>query len=344
LFTTKSHDQSAKKWDLHDQTGLRFEKSVKSVEFHRDIKPILARSCVACHTKGWEKPAGNLVLNDETLEAATSNGPQVPGSYFRLAADKGDTAPKYGYPPAIGHGWRQSNASRYIRMFQARRSLLVWKVFGKRTDGWSNDDFPHEAVPGDPESLQQMGQPVANTAANRDRSHLTYNGKQMPPPEAVAGTYVGPKGEKIKVAPLSDEDRLTIVRWIDMGCPIDLDYDPAKPQAAGAMIDDSRPTLTLTTPRIGVNEPLARLLVGMHDYGSGLDMNSLQVVADFPVEGVAAGENLAAKFLTKSDGVWEMKLAAPLTTLERGMVTVSVKDKQGNVSRIERTFSVVPTK
>ena len=53
----------------------------------------------------------------------------------------------------------------------------------------------------------------------------------MPPPEAVAGTYVGPDGKKIKVAPLTDEDRLTIVRWIDLGCPIDLDYDPANPRA-----------------------------------------------------------------------------------------------------------------
>ena len=50
----------------------------------------------------------------------------------------------------------------------------------------------------------------------------------MPPPEAVAGTYAGPNGKKIKVAPLSDEDRLTLVRWIDLGCPIDLDYNLAE--------------------------------------------------------------------------------------------------------------------
>ena len=72
----------------------------------------------------------------------------------------------------------------------------------------------------------------------------------MPPPEAVAGTYDGPDGQKIKVAPLTDEDRRTLVRWIDLGCPIDLDYDPAKPQKRGYgwMLDDQRPTLTLTYP------------------------------------------------------------------------------------------------
>ena len=51
----------------------------------------------------------------------------------------------------------------------------------------------------------------------------------MPPPEAVAGTYEGPDGKKIKVAPLTDEDRRTIFRWIDLGCPVDLDFDPKEP-------------------------------------------------------------------------------------------------------------------
>jgi RNA polymerase sigma factor (sigma-70 family) len=346
LFTTKKHDQSNKKWDMADDVGLRFAKSVQSVEYQRDIKPILQRSCVACHTQKWDKPAGNLVLDDDTPQQATANGAAVPGSYFRLAADRGDEGAKFGHPPAIGAGWRQTNASRYIRMFQARRSLLVWKIFGKRTDGWSNDDFPYEAVPGDPESLQQMGQPVANTPANLNRSHLIYNGKAMPPPEAVAGTYIGPKGEAIKVAPLSDDDRLTFVRWIELGCPIDLEYDPANPaqRGPGWLLDDSRPTLTVAAPRVGVNEPLARLLVGMYDYGSGLDQNSLEVSADFPLDGIPAGQNLADKFRLKGDSVWEWKLATPLEGLERGTLTVTVKDKQGNRSRIERVFSVAPAK
>ena len=58
----------------------------------------------------------------------------------------------------------------------------------------------------------------------------------MPPPDAVAGTYVGPDGKKIKVAPLSDEDKRTLVRWIDLGCPIDLDYDAKNPAALGRLL------------------------------------------------------------------------------------------------------------
>jgi hypothetical protein len=167
----------------------------------------------------------------------------------------------------------------------------------------------------------------------------------MPPAEAVAGTYVGPGGQKIKVAPLSDEDRRTLVRWIDLGCPIDLDYDPAHPERpTGWMRDDNRPTLTLTYPRAGANPELTRILVGMHDYGSGLDPDSFEVTADFPVDGVPAGQNLASRFKPKSEGVWELALPKPVIQLPKGKLTVSVKDRQGNVSRIERTFSVVRAK
>ncbi len=334
LLTTKKHDQSGQKWDVKDQTGLRFEKTVKNVEYYRDVKPILDRSCVACHTRQWQKPAGNLVLDDNQL-VSLPNADDVPGTYYRLTMDY---AGRFGHKPLTG-AWRGANASRYVRMFQSRRSLLIWKVFGRRTDGWSNDDFPTETEPGNSRTLRLKGQPVADTAANRNRADLDYTGSAMPPPKAVAGTYVGPDGKKIKVAPLSDEDRLTLVRWIDLGCPIDLDHDAARPEVSGFgwMLDDQRPTLTLAAPRAGANPPLTRLLVGMYDYG-GLAPDHFQVVASFPVAGVAAGKNLAAKFRPVEPGVWELPLAQPLS-VARGTLTVSVRDRQGNVTRIERTFS-----
>jgi hypothetical protein len=339
LLTTKAKDESKTKWDAADTTGLRFAPSVKNVEYYRDVKPILDRSCVACHTQKWEKPAGNLVLDDDA-QVNVPNGPRVPGTYYRLAMDH---AAKFGHKPVIQNGqWRQTNASRYVRMFQSRRSLLTWKVFGRRTDGWTNDDFPTETEPGNADTLQQKGQPVPNTSANRNRADLDYTGSAMPPPTAVTGTYEGPNGQKIKVAPLTDEDRLTIVRWIDLGCPIDFDYSPAHPEQRGLgwMLDDNRPTLTLTYPRAGANESLTRLLVGMDDYYSGLDMDSFRVVADFEIDGVAAGQNLAAKFQASSQGVWGLKLSKPVARMAKGKIEVSVKDRQGNITRIERTFSV----
>ncbi|MFM8471260.1 MAG: hypothetical protein ACKODH_15085 [Limisphaerales bacterium] len=110
------------------------------------------------------------------------------------------------------------------------------------------------------------------------------------------------------------------------------------------MLDDNRPVLTVTHPQPGANAPLTRLLVGMHDYYSGLDAASFTVTADFTVNGAAPGENLAAKFKPLSQGVWELPLDKPLSALAKGRLTVSVKDAQGNVSRVERTFSVGATK
>jgi hypothetical protein len=347
LLTSKQLDESKKKWDAKDETGLRFEKGPKNVEYHRDVVPILQKSCVACHTQKWDKPAGNLVLDDDKIIKATSPvfGPEfnVPGTYMRLAAD---AAGRFGHKPLHRHGWTDLSASRYVKLMQSRRSLLIWKVFGQRLDGWNNEDFPYETIPGDPKSLQFKGKPHPDTPQNREQIHSgpAYLGSQMPPPEAVAGTYTAPNGQKIKVAPLTDEDRLTLVRWIDLGCPIDLDYDSAKAQVAGYgwMLDDGRPTLTLTYPKPGVNETLTRILVGMHDYATGLDLDSLQVTADFALAGVEPGQNLAKLFKANADGVWELALAAPLKELAKGKLTVSVKDKQGNTSKIERTFSVAP--
>src|SRR5262249_23724516 len=136
LLTTKANDQSGKKWDSKDETGLRFDKSVKHVEYLRDVKPILDRSCVACHTQKWEKPAGNLVLDDNQLETYSGNFPQarLPNHYFRLAADH---QAKFSYKPMLyGDGFQRG--TRYVWPLQSRRSFLAWKIFGRRLDGFSN--------------------------------------------------------------------------------------------------------------------------------------------------------------------------------------------------------------
>jgi hypothetical protein len=338
LVTTKARDESGKKWDVKDETGLRFEAGVKNVEYHRDIKPLLDRSCVACHTaRDGRTPAGNLVLDDDALHPVP-NGPSVPGTYFRLALD--DRA-EFGHKPLVGR-WTAANASRYVRKFQSRRSLLIWKIHGARLDGWANDDFPTETVPGDVKTLAHKGKALPDTLANRRLADLDYTGTAMPPPEAVAGTHTGPDGQKVKVAPLTDEERLTFARWIDLGCPIDLEYDPDRPQERGYgwLGDDQRPTLTLTAPRAGANETVTRLLVGLADYYTGLDPASFEVRTDFAVNGTAAGDNLARLFKPRSPGVWELVLDKPLTSLAKGRLTVAVKDRQGNVTRLERTFSV----
>ena len=341
MLTSKANDESGKKWDAKDETGLRFREGRQERRIlprhQADPRPQLRR---LPHEGG----ATSRPATWSWTTIACLKGENVPGTYYRLAMDAGTGSEpvRFGHKPPTGFVWGPPNASRYIRKFQSRRSLLVWKIFGRRTDGFSNDDFPIETMPGDPNTLQFKGKPVPSTPQNRRKAQLAYLGGMMPPPEAVAGTYKAPDGRKIKVAPLTDEDRLTIVRWIDLGCPIDLDYDPARPEERGYgwMGDDQRPTLTLTYPRAGHNDEVTRFLVGMHDYYTGLDLKSFEVVADFPVDGVKAGQNLASRFKRKEQGVWELRLTDAIKRLAKGILTVSIKDRQGNVSRIERTFAV----
>ena len=61
-----------------------------NVEFLRDIRPVLQRSCVPCHST--TNAQGNLVLNDYT------NYSGLPGDYARLAGDSGG---RWGYKPVI---------------------------------------------------------------------------------------------------------------------------------------------------------------------------------------------------------------------------------------------------
>ncbi len=340
LVTSKAKDPSGARWDEKDETGLRTEKTgVVNVEYFRDVQPILQRSCAACHTKKSEKPPAGLVLDADDESIQVEQHGKFPGTYVRLAMDE---RAKFGIKPVGYDSWGYPNASRTIRRLQSRRSLLAWKIFGRRLDGFSNDDHPSEPEPG-AGVLVHRGQKV-DMAKYRARWDIDYLGGPMPPPEAVEGTYGAPDGRKIKVEPLTDEDRRTIVRWIDLGCPIDLDYDAGRPEARGYgwMGDDNRPVLTLAHPREGANPPLSRILVGAHDYYSGLDPESLRVTADFEVDGAAAGENLAPRLRPVAPGVWEYRLAAPIPRLPAGRIDVSVKDRQGNASRIVRTFSAGP--
>ncbi len=328
LLTEKAKDESKRKWDAGDTTGLRNHKGpVMTAEYHRDIRPLLDRHCVACHTKQSGEPAGNLVLDDETPVQHEHFG-KFPGTYYRLALDE---RAQFGHKPVGYDSWGYPQASRYIRKLQSRRSLLVWKIFGRRLDGFSNDDHPSESQPGAGD-LVQRGEPVdaKKFAAHCD---IDFVGSQMPPPQAVADG---------NVPTLSDEDRRTLVRWIDLGCPIDLDYDPQNPgeRGRGWMLDDLRPTLALTSPAAGVNLPLDRILIGMEDFYTGIDPQSLHVTSDVSIDGVPAGEDLAGKFHATDAGVWEWNLNRPITDLAAARLSVSVRDKQGNTSQIKRRFSV----
>ena len=238
----------------------------------------------------------------------------MPGDYARLADDAGDD----GDIARLASGWRQTNASRYVRMFQSRRSLLVWKIFGQRLDGWTNADHPTEAVPGDASTLPRRVAPDAD---------LDYTGTIMPPPGSG-------------VPPLTPEERLTIARWIDLGSPIDLGRDNRRP-GLGWFLDETRPTLTVSSPRPSHNNgPLTEIRIGLADAYAGVDLRSLSVTADVFLAGRRPGTELARLGALVGDGIFSIPFTPPLDRLEQGRLTVKIKDKQGNLTVETVRFSV----
>jgi hypothetical protein len=323
--STAAGDPSYQVWDLTHVTPLltrdangnpsvRTEPtSVVNVEFLQDIRPLLQRSCVSCHTMTNPNPPGNLVLDDTAIDSQTG----LPGDYVRLALD--DTA-RWGYPPVISTGtWRQTNASRYLRPFQSRRSLLAWKVFGQRFDGWTNTDHPTESVPGDPNTLPP------NT--NPNDADLDYTGTIMPPVNS-------------NVPPLSEDEKMTIARWIDLGAPIDFGQLQGE-GAFGWFLDDLRPTLTLNLPSPGSNGvPVNEIRFGMSDTFKGLDLATLSVTADIPLAGRQADQELADLAQQVDDGVFSIPLPQAIPDVTDAHMLVSVKDNQGNITRVNREFSI----
>ena len=279
------------------------------VEYYRDIKPILERSCVSCHSINGPAEA-ELVLDDHEIVDGYEN------TYNRLSRDQDAD---FGYKPVISNGkWRQTNASRYIRKFQSRRSLLIWKIFGRRLDGWTNEDHPTEAIPGDASTLPEGAHP--------NSADLDFTGTIMPPPDSGH-------------IPLSEDEKILFARWVDLGCPIESQNEERR--KTGWLADDLRPTLAVSSPRSGRGaDPLDGIRISAFDYYSGLDMESLSVVADFEINGRAPGTELIDLFADSGDHIWSLECDPPIETLGDGLVTVSVRDMVGNVQSVERVFSI----
>jgi len=283
-----------------------------NVEYLRDIRPIFVRSCNGCHSKNTPATAANLVLDDWTL----SNS--VPGDYARLARD---TAAQWGHKPVISsRTWRQTNASRYVRKFQSRRSLLIWKIFGRRMDGWTNADHPSESTPGEAATLP--------AGANANAADLDYTGDIMPPPGSG-------------YPPLSEDEKMLIARWVDLGCPINT--GTGGDENHGWFADELPPTLTISSPRPNKHvAPLTEIRIGVADAYTGVQSGSLSVKAGFTVNDAAPGTELVNQGSFASSGIFVIPLQTPILNLEQTTLTVSVRDMQGNKEQTTVRFWVKP--
>ena len=324
---TAAADPNYQLWDLvtstplisHDPNGdptlTTVDSGVVNVEFYQDIRPILQSQCVQCHTQTDPTPPGELVLDDLSMYP----GPdfsyiELPGDYARLCFD---SDAQWGFPPLVTVGdpvWRQTNASRYVRPFQSRRSLLIWKIFGERQDGRTNAAHPTESVPGDPNTLPP--------GAEINEADVDFTGTIMPPP--ASGT-------------LTADQKLTFARWVDLGCPIntgqgsDADF--------GWFLDDVRPTLAVSLPRPGNNLPLSQIRFGLADAYTGVDLSTLSITADIPLAGRPAGAELADLAQSAGEGIYTIPLLQTIENIANAHLSFEVADFQGNITRVEVKFS-----
>jgi hypothetical protein len=140
---------------------------------------------------------------------------------------------------------------------------------------------------------------------------------------------------------LTADQKITFARWIDLGCPINAGQGTAD-EAYGWFVDDVRPTLTVSAPRPGLSSaPLSLIRVGVADAYTGIQPGSLSITATIAIAGRAPGAQLADLAQPTGDGIFTITLPAPLTSAPAARLYAEVRDGQGNVTRVVRSFSIL---
>jgi hypothetical protein len=147
---------------------------------------------------------------------------------------------------------------------------------------------------------------------------------------------------------LSDKEKRTIARWVDMGGPIDF------PQTDGfGYTDDSQlPIIHLSSPTLGVNKRDINVVFGLHDTKSGIDETSINVSFEY------VNMNNKAKLIVEEMSVPPFQLRLNKSPLEQGVyslklperymkksgdyiITIQVSDKTGNKNILTRRFTLI---
>jgi hypothetical protein len=194
----------------------------------------------------------------------------------------------------------------------------MWKILGRRLDGWTNADHPTESSPGNAATLPP--------GANANAADLDYTGDMMPPPGSG-------------VPPLSEDEKMVFARWIDLGCPINTGSgDDAN---YGWFLDELRPTVAISSPRPNRNRTLlTELRVGVADAYSGLSNSTFSVKASFAVNGIPAGGELKAQGSFVAPGIFSIPLQTPIANLSTQHLTAAIADVQGNTNQTVVRFWV----
>lgn len=102
-----------------------------TVEYLQDIQPILASKCADCHLNDTDDGALNLHADGSPIDG-------FPGTYYRLVRDY-EADYGLGTPSGTFENFLPPTLTRYLRAFQARDSMLIWKIFNARLDGRQNN-------------------------------------------------------------------------------------------------------------------------------------------------------------------------------------------------------------
>ena len=300
-----------------------------TVEYFRDILPILQAKCASCHSAtATQEPAGGLDLKNNILFDISRASEYIPDGYYprayaTLAIHKDPLASPSPRSISPLGDWYWPQVTKYIRAGQARQSLFVWKIFGRRLDGRKNEDRPSPLDPSDPGTI-----PAGRSFYDCD---LDYTGEIMPPVNSGLS--------------LTWEEKMKIVRWIDLGAPIDLTGINSQlnlKSYAGFLEDDLRPTLSLT-PSVGkavTDRKLSRFVIGAYDLESGLNPATLSLTLDRAVGSLPAGTNLAANATISNAGIATIILPVAIDLVNGAVTaTLEISDKAGHKTQIVRTYA-----
>ncbi|HED36458.1 MAG TPA: hypothetical protein ENJ08_19855 [Gammaproteobacteria bacterium] len=289
-------------------SGVVFDSSQGAsygVEFYRDVKPILDANCKSCHS-----------ASGGTTSKMPLDGTSPTNDAWAVISKSTN--------PATGKDWVTPQRSRYIRIPQARQSLLVWVAWGQRLDGRTNGD-----------RTDDIDYTVAMVNA-----HTTLA--------------------------LTDKEKRTIARWVDLGGPINFPTT----DGFGYTDDYQLPVINIHSPFAGTtNTSATKLVVGFADAKSGIDWPTLKVNY-YPVDKSLATNlllsdptlaNDPARLLTEvqalidsvtqpvsfnintaksAKNVLTVNLPPGLAAGTDYVIEVTVKDKTGNMGRASRKFSI----
>ena len=215
-----------------DRPALREGRQERRVPPRRqaDPRPQLRR---LPHAEGGRSRPGNLVLDDDkTVQRRPTSRTTCPAP---TTAWRWTRRPKFGHKPVIDGCVAAARTPRATSACSSR-GAACWsgRSSAERLDGWTNDDFPTET---------DARRPDDAAAARASRSRTRRRTATAPTSTSPAASCRRRRRSKAaaRCKPLTDEDRRTLVRWIDLGCPIDLDYDPKNPRATGLRLDARRP-------------------------------------------------------------------------------------------------------